>query len=132
MLGEAYAGLRKLTQAIYAYSKASELNPLSFEAWMAYAQVLFRKKRINEAIYMLLRLYQYNHDNPTLNYRLAAYYTYEGDICTALNYFEKGLTINFQEHKEMFRHYPKTRSCRDFLCMVESQISQEEYLKRTV
>ncbi len=122
MLGEAYVAMGKLNQAINAYSRASELNPLDFEAWMACAQVLYRKKRIEEAICMLLRLYQYNHDNPTLNYRLAAYYTYQGDIRNALMYFEKGLTINFQEHKEVFKRFPKTKSCRDFQSMVENHI----------
>ena len=37
-------------EAINAYSRAAELNPLDFEAWMACAQVLFRKKRVGEAI----------------------------------------------------------------------------------
>jgi tetratricopeptide (TPR) repeat protein len=131
MLGEAYVGMKKLNQAISAYSKASELNPLDFEAWMSCAQVLYRKKRLDEAIYMLLRLYQYNHDNPTLNYRLAAYYTYQGDTRNALMYFEKGLTINFPEYKEIFRQFPKTKSCRDFRCMVENHIHPVESFKKS-
>ena len=126
MLGEAYTGLRKLDQAINAYSKASELNPLDYEAWMACAHVLFRKKRIDEAIQMLIQLYQYNHDNPTVNYRLAAYYTYQGDLSSALRYFEKGLSLNFQEHKEMFRRFPKTKSYHGF----QRLVLHNEYFKR--
>jgi tetratricopeptide (TPR) repeat protein len=131
MLGEAYVGLRKLNQAIDAYSRASELNPLDFEAWMACAQVLFRKRRIDEAIHMLMRLYQYNFDNPTLNYRLAAYYFYQGDTARAIRFFEKGLALNFQESREMFRRFPKTKSCRDFQCLIETHVQLDENLKRT-
>jgi tetratricopeptide (TPR) repeat protein len=122
MLGEAYTGLRKLDLAILAYSKASELNPLDFEAWMACAQVLFRKKRIDEAIQALEQVYQYNHDNSTVNYRLAAYYTYQDNTCKAIWYFEKGLKLNFPEHKEIFRYFPRTKTCHDLQCLVAKYV----------
>jgi tetratricopeptide (TPR) repeat protein len=103
MLGEAFTRIRKLDKAIKAYSKAAELNPLDFEAWMACAQILFRKKRISEAIKMLIQLYQHNHENPTINYRLAAYHFYIRDHNSACKYFERGIKLNYPEHKEMFK-----------------------------
>ncbi len=119
MLGEALCKLRKFDQAIKAYSRAAELNPLDFEAWMACAQVMFRKKRIGEAINMLIRLYQRNHENPTINYRLAAYHVYQMDLVNAGKYFEKALKLNFKEHSDMFRQFPKTRSVASFRTMIE-------------
>ena len=119
MLGETFAGMRRYNMAIQAYTKAYELNPLDFEAWMASAQVLFRRKRIEEAIHTLKQIYQYNHDNSTVNYRLAAYYIYHQNPDTALFYFEKGLKLNFGEHKEIFRYFPKTKICHDFQRLVK-------------
>jgi|GEM_PF-209395 len=130
MLGEAYARSRKLDQAIHAYSKAAELNPLDFEAWMACAQVLFRKKRIGEAINMLIRLYQKNHENPTINYRLAAYHAYQMDYINAYKYFEKGLKINFQEHYEMFRSFPKTKTIPAFRALIQEQFQANPAIRK--
>jgi tetratricopeptide (TPR) repeat protein len=122
MLGEIFSRLRKFDQAIVAFSRASELNPLDFEAFMACAQVLFRKRRIGKAIEMLLQLYHHNHENPTLNYRLAAYYAYQDEFQSACSYFEKGLRLSFHEHQEMFRMFPKTRSFHGFLALLENHL----------
>jgi len=130
MLGEAYNGARKLNKAINAYIRASELNPLDYEAWMACAQVLFRKRRIGEAIYMLTQLYQYNRDNAVINYRLAAYYAYQHELIEAQRYFKKGLALNFQEHVEMFRHFPKTKSLPIFQLMIENHLRHSESYKK--
>jgi len=130
MLGEAYARTRKLDLAIMAYSKAAELNPLDFEAWMACAQVLFRKKRIGEAIDMLIHLYQHNHENPTINYRLAAYHAYQQDFVNAIKYFEKGLKLNFQEHHDMFRTYPRTKTVLAFRMLIDEYLQPDMTLKK--
>jgi tetratricopeptide (TPR) repeat protein len=122
MLGEAFSKLRKFDQAIKAYSRAAELNPLDHEAWMACAQVMFRKKKIGEAINVLIRLYQRNHENPTINYRLAAYHVYQLDLVNAGKYFEKALRLNFSEHSDMFRQFPKTKSVAGFKIMIEQYI----------
>jgi tetratricopeptide (TPR) repeat protein len=131
MLGEAYTGIRKLNKAFNAYNRASELNPLDYEAWMACAQILFRKKRITEAIYMLTRFYHYNNDNSIINYRLAAYYAYQNDLSESLRYFKKGLSLNFPEHVEMFKHYPKTKLVPVFQIMIENHLHRNESLKES-
>jgi tetratricopeptide (TPR) repeat protein len=130
MLGEAYNGARKLNKAISAYTRASELNPLDYEAWMACAQVLFRKRRIDEAIYMLTQLYQYDRDNPVINYRLAAYYTYQQELIEAQRFFKRGLALDFQEHVEMFRHFPKTKSLPVFRLILENHLRHSESYKK--
>lgn len=120
VLGEALSAARNTNDAIFAFSRAANLNPLGLEAWMSCAQLLFRKKRFEEAIQLLNQIYQYNHDNSTVNYRLAAYYTYQGDIENAQKYFNKALSINSQECKEMFRHFPKTKSYLAIQQLVET------------
>jgi cytochrome c-type biogenesis protein CcmH/NrfG len=131
MLGEAFSRYRKLDQAIHAYSRASELNPLDFEAWMACAHVLFRKKRIGEAIDMLIQLYQHNHENPTINYRLAAYHAYQLDFVNANKYFEKGLRLNYPEHHDMFRQFPKTKTLAGFKTLIEEHVQPQPAIKKT-
>lgn len=130
MLGEAFARTRKLDQAIRAYSKATELNPLDFEAWMACAQVMFRKKRIGEAIHILIQLYQQNHENPTLNYRLAAYHAYQSDYTNACKYFDKALKLNYHEHGEMFRLYPKTKIVQGFKILLEEHLHSDPVFRK--
>jgi tetratricopeptide (TPR) repeat protein len=130
MLGEAFSRYRKLDQAINAYSRAAELNPLDFEAWMACAQVLFRKKRVGEAINMLIQLYQHNHENPTINYRLAAYHAYQLDFVNANKYFEKGLRLNYPEHHEMFRQFPKTKTVTGFKTLIEEHVQPQPVIKK--
>ena len=131
MLGEIFSRTRKLNKAIDAYTRASELNPDDPEAKMACAQILFKKRRIEEAIRILIRLYKYLPDNSSINYRLAAYYAYQQNLCEAQQYFKKGLTLNFQEHTEMFRHFPKTKSLPLFRHLIESNLYQPESLMKS-
>jgi tetratricopeptide (TPR) repeat protein len=129
MLGEALTRIRKLDQAIKAYSRAAELNPHDFEAWMSCAQILFRKKRFGEAVTMLIELYQRNQENPTINYRLAAYHVYLHDYKNACKYFEKGIKLNYPEHKDMFKSYPKTKAFQAFHSIIENHLQLNNSLK---
>ena len=128
MLGEAYSGMSKIDQAIHAYSMACDLNPLDFEACLACAQAKFRRKRFEEALQMLVQLYAYDRENPTVNYRLAAYYVYLGKMDQALLYFEKGLSLNFNEHREIFKEFPRTRTCGEIKSLVRQHVGRNEYL----
>jgi len=121
MLGEVYCRTRKLNKAIDAFSRASDLNPDDPEAKFAYAQVLFRKRRIHEAIYILMRIYEREPDNAQVNYRLAAYYAYQQNLFEAQRFFKRALFLNFNEHVEMFRHFPKTKTLPAFRLIIESQ-----------
>jgi tetratricopeptide (TPR) repeat protein len=128
MLGEVYYRTRKLNKAISAYSMVSRLNPLDADAKMACAQILFRKKRIAEAISMLLYLFQIDPGNAEINYRLAAYYAYNNEMIEAQRYLKKGLMLNFREHTEMFRHFPKTKTLSVFQLIIENHLRQHESL----
>jgi tetratricopeptide (TPR) repeat protein len=120
MLGEVYSRTRKLNKAIDAYSRAAELNPADTDAIMACAQVLFKKRHIHEAIYMLMRVYENQPDNALLNYRLAAYYAYQQNLFEAQRFFRRALYLNYNDHVEMFRHFPKTRSLPVFMTIMEN------------
>jgi tetratricopeptide (TPR) repeat protein len=120
MLGEVYNRTRKLNKAIDAYSRASELNPDDLDSRFACAQVFFRKRRIHEAIYMLMRIFEKHPENALVNYRLAAYYTYQQNLFEAQRFFKRALYLDYNEHLEMFRHFPKTRTIQAFRTIMES------------
>jgi tetratricopeptide (TPR) repeat protein len=120
MLGEAYNRTRKLNKAIDAFSMASELNPEDSGAKFACAQVLFKKRRIHEAIYVLMRVYERQPDHSQVNYRLAAYYAYAQNLFEAQRFLKRALYLNFNEHSEMFRYFPKTKTLPSFRLIIEN------------
>ncbi len=120
MLGEVYFRTRRLNKAIDAFSKASELNPDDMEAKFSCAQALFKKKRIHEAIWLLMRIYEKQPDNPRVNYRLAAYYVYQQNLFEAQKYLKRALFLDYREHVEMFRHYPKTKTVPSFRSIIDN------------
>lgn len=130
MLGEVYNRTRRLNKAIDAFSKASELNPDDFEAKFACAQVLFRKRRIHEAIYLLMRVYERQPDNARVNYRLAAYYAYQQNMFEAQKFLKRALYLNFNEHAEMFRHFPKTKTIPAFRLIIDNFGHKTDSLQR--
>ncbi len=131
MLGKAYSNARKLNKAILAFTKASELNPYDYDTWMMCAQLLFKKRRISEAVSMLQQLLVYNNDDPVIHYRLAAYYAYQGDLSSAQKYLKQGLKLNYQEHTEMLRLFPKTRTLQLFRQIIDNHHQSDRVFKKS-
>ncbi len=131
MLGRAYSSSRKLNKAILAFTKASELNPFDYDILMMCAQILFKKRRISEARSMLQQLLEYNNDDPVIHYRLAAYCAYQGDLTAAQKYLKQGLRLNYQEHNEMFRLFPKTRTLPIFRQVIENNHQPDRVFKKS-
>ncbi|MBN1951980.1 MAG: tetratricopeptide repeat protein [Bacteroidales bacterium] len=119
MLGEAYRKLNILDKSAESYSRAVELDPNDYEAWLSHADIFFMEKRINEAISLLNKAYEYNKEISTINYNLAAYYLYDNNLKLAGKYFEKGLRINYSEHNEMLLRFPITTSSELFSRLIK-------------
>lgn len=111
-LGELYANMQQRENSMKAFSRAIELDPSDYEAWLAYARIYYEDNKIYDAIEVLNRAYQYNYDNSTLNYQLAAYHTTLHEYSVAAKYFEKGLALNFPEHQ-------------DYLCQIQNFFDAE-------
>jgi tetratricopeptide (TPR) repeat protein len=126
LLGEAYNCSHKLNKAIEAYTKASELNPQDLKTCMASAQAMYKKKRMSEAVFLLMSIYHYHSENPTLNYRLAAYYGCEHNLSEAQRYFKKALSLDFKQHTEMFRLCPRTRLIPIFRTIIDHHVRKRE------
>lgn len=108
MLGEIKNAQNKLCEALDAYNRTIELDPNDYEAWLAKANILYNQKKLADAIDILSQAYRFNYDISSVNYRLAAYYFYNHDNIRATEYFEKGLSLNFNEYKEIFQNFPRT------------------------
>lgn len=108
MLGEAYRKLNILDKSAESFHRAVELDPNDYEAWLSHADIFFMEDKLNEAINILNNAYQFNNEIATINYNLAAYYLYDNQQQLAVQYFEKGLSINYNEHNELLNRYPIT------------------------
>jgi tetratricopeptide (TPR) repeat protein len=131
ILGESYYGAHRFNKAIEAYIRASELNPYDYNILTACAQALFRKHRIAEAKIMLTKLHQFNREDPLINYRLAACHAYLGELTKAQYYFKKGLSLNFHEHNEMFKLYPKTKTLPIFRRILDNYLLHMELFNKS-
>jgi len=118
MLGEVYRKLELLEKSAESFNRAIELDPNDFEAWLSHADIFFIENKLSEAISVLNKAYEYNKDVSTINYNLAAYYLYDNQPILAGKYFEKGLSINFKEHNELFTRFPETSNSKIFSKLV--------------
>lgn len=125
LLAELYTRQKKINPALEAYKKAVRINPRDHEAWLACAQLLFRRKRLDDAIEWLCLSYDHISHNATVNFRLAAYYTYRKNFEEAGKYFEIGLSLNHNEYREMFRLFPKTKEYDFFYNLIENAIAAD-------
>ncbi len=115
-LGLVYAEMQSNGNAMKAFSKAIEIDPNDYEAWLEYAKIFYRENKITDAIEVLNRAYQYNHNISTVNYQLAAYHSIARHYSTAAEYFEKGLSLNYSEHQDyliqMQEYFDNETICR--------------------
>jgi tetratricopeptide (TPR) repeat protein len=107
MLGKVYKKLNLFDKSCDSYNRAVELDPNDYEAWISHADILFIENKIHDAIGILNKAYQYNKEISTINYNLAAYYLYVDQSQLACEFFEKGLAIDFEEHRDMLSQYPE-------------------------
>lgn len=110
-LGLVYSDMGSHENAMKAFSKTIEIDPSDYEAWLAYARIFYKENKITDAIEVLNRAYQYNHNVSTVNYQLAAYHTIARHYSVAAEYFKKGLSLNYSEHQDyliqMQEHFDK-------------------------
>lgn len=120
MLGEVNRKLSDYKEAVYAYNRAVELDPTDYEAWINKAELSFHEfSNVKEAIKILNEAYQYNQNNSALNYKLAFFYLHNNQSKLACRFFEKALSINFQEHQEYLAKIPASRKGKDLRDLIE-------------
>lgn len=113
-LGDIYHRTRRYSKSINAYSRAAELEPENLDIILSLAQILFKKKHIHEAIFVLLKCYDKFSNDVQINYKLAAYHAYLHKMFEAQLYFQKALNLNYKVSVMIFKQFPKTRSILAF------------------
>lgn len=98
-LGNIHSNLGASTDAIKAFSKTTELDPFDDEAWTSLARLEFKRGDAEKAIRILRDSYPHTFDVSTVNYHLAAYCYLTGDTDQAMKFLEKGLKLDYSEHR---------------------------------
>ena len=105
-LGNIHAQLDACPDAIRAYLKTTELDPYDDEAWISIAKLEYQQGNLKGAIKVLVDSYTHTYDIFTVNYCLSGYYHLFGNMEEAVQYFEKGLTLDYSQHAMAARISP--------------------------
>jgi tetratricopeptide (TPR) repeat protein len=105
-LGNAFLRSGDNVHAANAYRNAIDKDAYDYESWLNLADLVYKQDKVLEAIQILLEAYHANFDVAMINYRLSAYYMVIDNEELAYQYFEKGLTQDFEHHAELFRMVP--------------------------
>ncbi len=107
MLGETYRKLAMLEESAGAYNRVIELDPTDHEAWVCRAELSHKDNNdIKGAIRILMKAYEFNSNISLINYMLGSYCLNNNQVKLGLKHFEKGLGINYEEHKSYLNDLP--------------------------
>jgi tetratricopeptide (TPR) repeat protein len=109
-LGNVLMKLDDHDHAIQAYTRATELDPTDIESWLNLSEIYYKEGKNEEAGIVLDDSYNYNFDNGLINYRLAAIHFLLHQTSDALQFFEKGLSLDFGSHHEVYEFYPEAET----------------------
>lgn len=99
MLGEVFRKLDRLEKSAEAYNRVVELDPNDFEAWVSRADLSYYDNNdVKGAIRIMQKAYEFNPEISLINYKLATYFFHDNQNKLAVQHFEKGLSINYNEH----------------------------------
>ncbi len=124
-MGEVFNEMLMPEDALKAYTKTIELDPSDYEAWLAYSNIYFEENKIEDAIEILNKAYQYNYDISTINYQLANYHSHAHHFSIATAYFEKGLALNFSEHRDFLDKIQEHFHSDIISCILKKYRNQE-------
>jgi O-antigen ligase/Tfp pilus assembly protein PilF len=91
LLGTAYSKNKEDEQAIFAYKRAIDLNPLEGSYYKDIADLYYLQKNISEAVYYNELGYSFEPESEPWEYFLALLYNEQGDKKRALEYANKSL-----------------------------------------
>lgn len=117
-LGLVNSKLNMERSSISAFKKASELDPFDKDIWLSYSELYFNNKKFDDAINIIKKAVTFDN-NAQLNYRLAAYYYSKEDIGMAIDKFETGLSLDFNEQSNFFELCPKAKDNKDISDLID-------------
>ena len=93
-------------QAAYSFKKAANLDPFDTELWIGYADFVYKHGKTIDAIKILEDLEHLISHSAKINYRLTVYCLNAKKYKKAFVYFDKGLQLDYNQHKDMLMFYP--------------------------
>lgn len=118
VLGDIYQKSGQYELARDAYSKVTELHPDDPEIWLDYANSFAEEDDYYSALAIAEEGMKYQPQNQMLFYK-ATIYAYEvNEKDKGLEYFSKGLTINYPDHKTIFEYNPSLANCKEILSLL--------------
>lgn len=104
-LGEVYQILGQKVQATHIFQRIVSTHPYMPEAWIELASSQ-SEANIGKAINILSDGLYFNHSHAVLNYTLSTFCYSAGRYAMAYKYFEKGLSLDFNQHAELLLKFP--------------------------
>lgn len=102
LIGQVYEKLEKISEAINAYTKSTELNPKNINAYFNIAALQWKNSKVTEAITNLNKIIDLEPENAEA-YSLRGYYkAFIKDFNSAINDIKKAILINPIESKYYF------------------------------
>ena len=123
-LGIVYLRLNDFGNGIQVLKHVVELDPLDYEAWLNYSELLYKAERIDEAVEILHRACEYNFNNAYINLRMASYLFLLGEEVQAFIYLDKALSLNPEDLEELYEFYPNAAFNNNIKSIIETHFNQ--------
>jgi tetratricopeptide (TPR) repeat protein len=94
-------------KGIQVFKQVTELDPVDYDAWLNYSELLLVSGNIDKAIEILQKACDYNFNNANINLRLASYMFLQKKMNLGYTYLEKALTIDADCIEELYDFYPE-------------------------
>lgn len=90
------------------FQNAQPYNQDNIDFWLDWARVYTRSKNFGRASKIVIQGLEYLPNNSKLNYFAAIYLIENKKIRASFNYLHDALTLNYEEHREVFDYFEKS------------------------
>ena len=123
-LGLVYMKLNDYENGIRVFKQVVELDPLDFEAWLNYSELLLTANRLDSAIEILHRACDFNYNNPDIILRLASYLFKQGEIKQGCGFLDRALNLDAECVEELYELYPEAAINERIKNIIEKHFDQ--------
>ena len=124
-LGLVYMHINDMENSIYYFKQVTELDPTDFDAWLNYSEILLNQDKLNEAIDIIQKGYDFNFNNAYINLRLASYLFLARKIQTGIPYLDKALSIDTECIDELYEFYPEALKSTVIVKVIDKYINKD-------
>jgi len=119
ILGDIQYRIELLDDAINSYKEVAKLDPQNPEIWLDYSHIYALKKEFGRAIECVDTGILEQQDNSELYYRKFVYLLKNKQYKAAYAILEEALTMNYENHKQIFEYDQKLGNDSNLLRIIE-------------